>query len=79
MDTKQILAELRAEQQRIARAISALEALDADHKPTVDNSAAKPTAATTPAKQGRRPMSPAARKRMSEMMKKRWAQRRKTK
>ena len=64
MDTRRILAELRAQGSRIERAIAAIEALQ--------------TASARAAKgRGRRRMSAAARKRLSALMKSRWAQRRK--
>ena len=74
MDTAQILADLRAQRNRIDDAITALEALNGTKplgKPaaTIDVNQASPTV--------RRTMSPAARKRISEMMKKRWEERRK--
>ena len=76
MDLKRMLADLTAERDRIDRAIAALQALE----PTSGQSTGKRRAAkgsTAPkAARGRRGMSPAARKRMSEMMKKRWAERR---
>jgi hypothetical protein len=77
MDTRKILSELRAERNRIDQAIAALEALD--------TTAATPAARTNkpgpkprgPKPGGRRHMSAAGRQRISEMMKKRWAERRK--
>jgi len=74
MDTKQILTDLRAELNRIEYAISALESLDGTGRPSVT----APSGPPAPAKaRGRRTMSAAGRKRISEMMKARWAQRRK--
>lgn len=66
MNVRQILASLEAERKRIDQAIAALEALDG----------AAPAKKTGPGRR-RGGMSVAARKRMSEMMKKRWAARRK--
>ena len=72
MDTKQILIGLRAELNRIEKAISALESLDG----TGTLSVTSPSAQPAPAKaRGRRKLSPAGRKRMSEAAKKRWAER----
>ena len=65
MDTRQILSELRDELNRITRAITALESLDG----------ATPVASRKAA--GGRGMSAEARKRLSAMMKKRWAERKK--
>jgi hypothetical protein len=70
MDTTKLIRNLRGEKGRIERAIAALEALGSD-------SAGSQTPRTAGAnKAGRRKMSPAARKRISMMMKKRWAARR---
>jgi hypothetical protein len=70
MDTTRLIKDLRGEKERIERAIAALEALGSD-------STGRQTTRTAGAnKAGRRKMSPAARKRISEMMKKRWAARR---
>jgi len=72
MDTSSILKDLRAERVRIDRAISALEGLDG----AGTLRATVPSTPSAPAKaRGRRKMSPAGRKRISEMMKARWAER----
>ena len=63
-----IVAELKAERDRINHAIIALDGLSA-------NGAATPRAVTQPKKRGG--MTAAGRKRISEMMKARWAARRK--
>ncbi len=62
MNIKSILSELEAERDRIDRAIAAIQAI-------------QPNGASRPASGGRRRgrMSSAARKRLSELMKKRWA------
>ncbi len=62
MDIKRILKELHAERNRIDRAIAAIEAITKD-------------SASTGAVRGRRRsrISAAGRKRLSELMKKRWA------
>ncbi len=71
MDTARLVRDLRAEKGRIERAIAALEALSSD-------STGRQTMRTAGAdKASRRRMSAAGRKRISEMMKKRWAARRK--
>jgi hypothetical protein len=72
MNTKQILAELRTERDRIDRAIAALEGLDGTGRPSVTAPGAQPAPAKA---RGRRKLSPAGRKRMSEAAKKRWAER----
>ena len=71
MDTARLVRDLRAEKGRIERAIAALEALSSD------STGSQTTRTASANKAGRRKMSPAARKRISEMMKKRWAARRK--
>jgi len=75
MDTRTILSELRSERERLDKAIAALESLDgigaATARPAIGSKVAS--------KRGRKPMSASARKRLSEMMKKRWAARRRAK
>jgi len=73
MDTKKILSELVAERDRIDSAIAALEALG------VASPASKP--GRKPGKRGKRKggITAAGRKRLSENMKKRWAERKKAK
>ncbi|MDR3747557.1 MAG: hypothetical protein P4M04_05320 [Acidobacteriota bacterium] len=70
MDIHIILADLKKEADRIAKAISALEGIGSSAprrgRPVGSKSAPK-----------RRHMSAAARKRISEMMKLRWAERKK--
>jgi hypothetical protein len=66
MDVKRILADLRGEQIRITRAIVALEAISSD--------GVKRSLSATPKKRRRGRMSAAGRRRLSELMKKRWAQ-----
>ena len=69
MDTNRILAELRAERDRIDRAISALEAVSSTGRRRVG----RPPGATRTARR-RGGMSAAARRKMSRLMKQRWAQ-----
>lgn len=82
MDTNRILADLRAERKRIDRAIIALEALaGTGTRTTTTERRARPTAiAAQPATKqphARRRMSAAGRKRISEAVKKMWAERKK--
>jgi hypothetical protein len=79
MDIKRLLADLKGERQRVDQAIAALEALDGTGARTrfAGKRAPAPTSATTTPKRRRRRMSAAGRKRISEMMKARWAARRK--
>ncbi len=77
MDTRRILSELRAERDRLNQAIDALQSLDRTAVPT-HRGRAKAAATAKPAakgRRGRRRLSAATRRRMSEMMKARWAER----
>ena len=65
MDTKQILTQLHAERNRIDRAIAAIEGIHSD--------GVARSASSAPRKRRRSRMSAAGRKRLSELMKKRWA------
>ncbi len=69
MDTNRILAELRAERDRVDQAISALENLNSTGQPRVGR---PPRAAQKPRRRGR--MSVAARRKLSRLLKQRWAQ-----
>ncbi len=76
MDIRRILAELREERDRIDQAISVLEALGT----TVRRARRAGRISLNPRAfrlRKRRRMSAAARKRISQMMKKRWAERKK--
>ncbi len=69
MDTRKILTELRGERDRIDRAIAALEAISQNGVKTA-RAVARPVAGRTTK---RRRISAAGRKRLSQMMKQRWA------
>jgi hypothetical protein len=69
MDINSILAELRAERDRIDQAISVLAALNSTGRRRVGR---PPRAAAIPRKRGR--MSAAARRKLSRLLKQRWAQ-----
>jgi hypothetical protein len=69
MDTSRILAELRTERDRIDQAISALEAVNSTGHRTVGR---PPKAARKVRTRGR--MSAGARRKMSLLMKQRWAE-----
>ena len=73
MNLESILAELRSERARMDHAISALEELAG---PSAPRRGRPPKSQTAPAtRQKRRTMSAAARQRISEAMKQRWANR----
>ena len=69
MDTNRILAELRAERDHIDQAISAIEAVSSPEPRRVGR---PPKVAQKARRRGR--MSAAARRKMSRLMKQRWAQ-----
>jgi len=69
METNRILGELRAERDRIDRAISALEAVNSTGRRRVGR---PPKAARKVRRRGR--MSAAARRKLSRLLKQRWAQ-----
>ena len=75
MDLQKIVADLKDEMERIGRAIGLLEQSGAVKK----RRGRKPgiAAASASAKPKRRGLTSAGRKRLSELMKKRWAERRK--
>ena len=79
MDIKSVLDQLHIERDRVNQAIAALETLQG--VPTAPRRGRPPKnpqqTGTVYSMPKKRTMSPAARKRISEMMKKRWAERRK--
>ncbi len=78
MDTRRILAELRAERSRIDQAIAAIEAIGVNARIGRGRRRTATTLAPGAARPRRRHrISAAGRKRLSEMMKQRWAERRK--
>jgi hypothetical protein len=74
VDIGAIVSELKKERDRLNRAIAALEGTDVARNANVRSSTSGPVA-RNPTK--RRHLSPEGRKRLSELMKKRWAERRK--
>ena len=74
MDLSQIVSELKKERNRIDRALAALNGTEIQR--AAKTSTVK-SAARTPTPQRRGHLTPAGRKRLSELMKKRWAARRK--
>jgi hypothetical protein len=72
LDIHRILTELEDERDRLDRAITLLKGIESP------GTAGKPAAPRkSKSKPRRRGLTPAGRKRLSEMMKKRWAERRK--
>lgn len=76
MDTTKLIRDLLAEKKRIDLAIAALEGLDNTGARAYSAGKRQPVRASHKPRR-RRHMSAAARKRMSKMMKARWAARRK--
>jgi 50S ribosomal subunit-associated GTPase HflX len=74
MDIQSILADLKRERDRLNSAIAALEGAGPRRRGRPAGSGAGSSAASG-ARRPRRHMSAAARKRISEMMKQRWAER----
>ena len=72
MNLEQIIRELKSERERIDSAIRALEGGAGARS---NGPRSKQTASSTTTRRKRGPLSPAARKRLSEQMKKRWAER----
>jgi len=64
-----VVAKLRAERDRIEQAITAIESLNS----TGRRRGRPPGSTSAPKKRGRRRMSAAARKRISQIQKQRWA------
>ena len=75
MNAKSVVTYLKAELGRINKAIFALEALDSTGNTTARRGRPLLSKATPKARRKRR-LTTAGRKRLSEMMKKRWAERR---
>jgi Spy/CpxP family protein refolding chaperone len=71
LDIERIVAELKKERDRLDQAIAALDGLSATRRTTVASNR------VAPIKKKGGGLTPEGRKRLSEMMKKRWAERRK--
>ena len=69
MNLQTVVAKLRAERDRIEQAITAIESLNS----TGRRRGRPPGSTSAPKKRGRRRMSAAARKRISQIQKQRWA------
>ena len=74
LDLKRIVTELKLERDRLGQAIAVLESLDSAKALVGLNAAGYRSARRTMRKRGR--ITPQGRKRLSELMKKRWAERR---
>ncbi|HVN28009.1 MAG TPA: hypothetical protein VMT64_05955 [Candidatus Binataceae bacterium] len=76
LDVQKIVAELRNEMERIGRAIGLLEQSGAE-KPRRGRKPGSIASAAPVGRPRQKGLTPAGRKRLSELMKKRWAERRK--
>jgi hypothetical protein len=76
LDLSRIVGELTRERERLNRAIAALEGLDS-LKTAVQKATASALQATPTGTRKRGGLTPAGRKRLSDLMTKRWAERRK--
>jgi hypothetical protein len=74
VDTQRIVSELKAERNRLDKAIALL---DGAERTGVNIATAEPSTNTAHAPRKRRHMTAAGRKRLSLLMKKRWMERRK--
>jgi hypothetical protein len=74
LDIQSIVKELKRERDRLNKAIAALE--ETDLSPTPPKTSPVANLAAPPAKKRNR-LTPAGRKRLSDAMKKRWAEKRK--
>ena len=75
MDLGTIVSALKKERDQLDRAIAALEGVGAAGETTVKSS--RPTAVARAAKKRGHGLTPEGRKRLSQLMKRRWAERRK--
>jgi Spy/CpxP family protein refolding chaperone len=71
LEIKRIIAELKAERDRIAQVIASIENLGSPGR------RGRPEGRKAGGRRRKRRLTPEGRKRLSEMMKKRWAERRK--
>ena len=75
MDLGTIVSALKKERDQLDRAIAALEGVGAAGETTVKSS--RPTTVARAAKKRGHSLTPEGRKRLSQLMKRRWAERRK--
>jgi hypothetical protein len=79
LDIQKIVSELERERDRIRKAIAALVGSASSSLTTWKSSGAGKTAAPVKEKRRRGGLTPAGRRRLSEAMKKRWAERKRKK
>jgi hypothetical protein len=77
LDIQKIVSELEKERERIGKAIAALVESASSSIPRWTSGGARKTTAPRKRKKRRGGITPAGRKRLSEAMKKRWAERKK--
>ena len=76
MNIAEIVKQLKSERESITRAIEALEGIEGGSQGAARNDS-KPATKTKAAKQPSNGLTPAGRKRLSQLMKKRWADKKK--
>ena len=79
MDIQKIVSELEREKDRISRAIAALVESASSSRNTRKSSGAGKAAAPAKGRMGQGGITPAGRRRLSEAMKRRWAERKRKK
>lgn len=77
MDITDIVKQLKSERERLTKAIDALEGIESGTKSSADKGSTRTTTKATTGKHQANGLTAAGRKRLSELMKKRWAEKRK--
>jgi len=77
MNIVEILRQLKAERERLTKAIEALEGIEFGNESVAGKHSIRTSPKPTAAKGQGNGLTPAGRKRLSELMKKRWADKRK--
>lgn len=75
MDIQNVLADLKRQRENLDRAITALEGIGGQPRRRGRPAGSQQQSSASTGRRGRRHMSAASRKRISEMMKQRWAER----
>lgn len=76
MNISEIVKQLKSERESLTKAIEALEGIEGGSQGVARNRSTPATKAKT-AKQAKNGLTPAGRKRLSQLMKKRWADKKK--
>jgi hypothetical protein len=76
MNIADIVKQLKSERESLTKAIAALEGIEG-HSLSVATNRSTPATKAKPTKKASKGLTPAGRKRLSELMKKRWANKKK--